>query len=133
MTRYAILGDKQITIPQQVIDATNSYRKQTDYIMDYFNSRIKITDNAKNRISVREVNIDFKIWFKDYHEDHIKPDLVHVKKYLDEHLELIGNGLGWKKCVFKNLEEESTVMANSVKDYDSDDDVYEMSKNDLEI
>ena len=133
MTRYAILGDKQITIPQQVIDATNSYRKQTDYIMDYFNSRIKITDNTKNRISVREVNIDFKIWFKDYHEDHIKPDLDHVKKYLDEHLELIGNGLGWKKCVFKNLEEESTVMANSVKDYDSDDDVYEMSKNDLEI
>lgn len=103
--------------PEAVLYSTNSYQKDNDHFLDYFNTKLEIVEDPKQIISKRSVYSDFKAWFKEYHEGNKLPRSEQLYRFLDDVLGKC-NRSGWKNVMFRTEEGD-----------DSDDE----GNNDLDI
>ena len=103
--------------PDAVLYSTNSYQKDNDHFLDYFNTKLEVVEDPKQIISKRSVYSDFKAWFKEYHEGNKLPRSEQLYRFLDDVLGKC-NRSGWKNVMFRTEEGD-----------DSDDE----GNNDLDI
>lgn len=92
----------KIVEPEEVLYSTNAYKMENDHFNEYFKTRITITNNKKDSISIKSMFEDFKLWYKNSYEKNKKvvtqSDLIkYMKDKMGE-----PNGLKWKGIVFTN-------------------------------
>lgn len=113
----------KIVEPNEVVQATNNYRKENDNMREYFDARILETNNAKDIIGKRSIWKDFKIWFREFNEGKAYPKNTKLYEFLEGKLGKDKfSSKGWKGIVFKRENENEN---------DSDSDV--SNHNDLDV
>lgn len=120
-TKYNI--DKKIPEPEEVLAATNEYRKGQDLLREFFETKLVITDDSRDKLQKKIIRTAFKNWAKDEKETPQPPKPDRLYDIIKEELEKkYGDGKyrnGWKYLAF-NLDDEEEEEKN---DTDSDGDI----------
>lgn len=93
----------KIPEPEEVMISTNKYRKAQDLIREYFELKIVVTDDKKDRIMKKELLADFRAWVKGEHDGEIIPKSQKLYEFFEKQLkqEYPKNG-GWRNVAFKD-------------------------------
>jgi P4 family phage/plasmid primase-like protien len=91
---------KGISIPQDVSDATEEYKCESDLIYEFFREKLKITFDKHDKICFTELIILFKEWFKVTNEGIKTPSRKEFREYLIRHdFEIIDNYVLGLVCI----------------------------------
>lgn len=93
----------KIAEPEEVMVSTNKYRKAQDLIREYFELKIAVTDDKKDRIMKKELLADFRAWVKGEHDGEIIPKSQKLYEFFEKQLkqDYPKNG-GWRNVTFKD-------------------------------
>ena len=86
--------------PDDVKYSTNTYMKDNDHFLEYFETKLEVVEDPKSVISKKSVYSDFKAWFKEYHEGNKLPRSEQLYRFLDDVLGK-SNRSGWKNVTFR--------------------------------
>lgn len=105
--RHKNINPNKIVEPREVINATQKYKNNNDVIGQYITENIIKTDNPNDKLSITEINNDFRMW---YNKNNIKskkpPDRIQIRSYFEK-LYGIYDNKGWKNIkINTNLEED---------------------------
>ena len=89
--------------PDDVKYSTNTYMKDNDHFLEYFETKLETVEDPKSVISKKSVYSDFKAWFKEYHEGNKLPRSEQLYRFLDDVLGK-SNRSGWKNVTFRSEE-----------------------------
>lgn len=87
--------------PSEVLLATKSYRSENDYLREYFDFRIDITEDKKDCIAKRPIWNDFKNWFKEFKEGNKLPSCKKLYTFIDDMVGKPGRNKPWSGLMFK--------------------------------
>lgn len=92
--------------PEEVQVATNLYRKDQDFVREYFDSFIETTVNKNDTIKKKDLHDHFKMWFEDIHKGDTMPKCKKLNEFMDKSLKQKYTPRGWTCIRFKQEEKE---------------------------
>ena len=106
--------------PEEVLCATNKYRKEQDLFREYYDLFIVITDDKRDRLLKRELSNHFRNWVKNERHINSPPRPEKLYEIIEQELEKkYGTGKygnGWKKICIR----EDDVVGSSSEDSDDE-------------
>lgn len=82
---YESFADQELYVPACVVEATNMYRKNNDFYLQYMDEHIQ-QSNPSDYILCRELYDHFKQWYKRGYPGKIPPDRVCFQEALEKKL-----------------------------------------------
>ena len=109
--KYYDVKNKTIE-PEEVMISTNKYRKAQDLIREYFELKIIVTDDKKDRIMKKELLADFRAWVKGEHDGEIIPKSQKLYEFFEKQLKQdYPKTGGWRYVAFKD---DDDVIADDI-------------------
>jgi P4 family phage/plasmid primase-like protien len=99
--------------PKEVLISTDKYRKNQDLIREYFDTRLIITKDKRDKLMKKEINADFRAWVKGEHDGEPIPKSAKLYEFLEKELkqEYPVRG-GWKYIAFRDMTDDTDSESN---------------------
>ena len=118
-TKYDVVD--KVPEPEEVQCATNEYRKEQDFVREYFNANIEVTERKSDTIMKKELFSHFRLWFGEIHVGDTLPKCKKLYDFMDKEIKYKYAYNGWPylrfKPIIKKEDPEQTMF--------SDDDIPE--------
>lgn len=94
--------------PEEVMMSTNKYRKAQDLIREFFEARIQITTDKRDRMLKKDILSEFRTWVKSEHDGEVVPKSAKLYEFIEKELkqEYPKSG-GWRFLTFKDEDNSS--------------------------
>ena len=94
--------------PIEVQLSTNNYRKEQDFVREYYDLFLEGTKDKNDCLMKKELYAHFSLWFKDIHNGSTLPKSKKVYEFMDKAIKQKYGQNGWTCIKFKinNLEEK---------------------------
>ena len=94
--------------PKEVTMSTNKYRKAQDLIREFYEARIEITKDKRDRMLKKDLLSEFRTWVKSEHDGEIVPKSAKLYEFMEKTLkqEYPKSG-GWRFITFKDDDNSS--------------------------
>ncbi len=107
--------DTKLVEPEEVLAATNQYRREQDVIKEYYDINLEKVADIKETIRKRDLSTHFRIWYKNEYEGSVPPKAKKLYEYMEKNLKhKYSNGyigLRFKKeFADKEVMEESSAL-----------------------
>ena len=108
ITKYDV-PDK-VPEPDEVQCSTNKYRKDQDFVREYFELSIEATTNKMDTLKKKDLFAHFKLWFNDIHQGDTIPKCKKLYDFMDREIKQKYGVNGWPFIRFKRdiIEEEKS-------------------------
>ena len=106
MTKYDCKN--KIPEPEEVMVSTNKYRKAQDLIREFFEARIQVTTDKRDRMLKKDILSEFRAWVKSEHDGEVVPKSAKLYEFIEKELkqEYPKSG-GWRFLIFKDEDNSS--------------------------
>jgi P4 family phage/plasmid primase-like protien len=104
-TQYLKYG---INEPKEVMMSTNKYRKAQDLIREFYEARIQVTTDKRDRMLKKDILAEFRSWVKSEHDGEIVPKSAKLYEFMEKEIkqEYPTRG-GWRCLTFKDEDDSS--------------------------
>jgi len=108
-TKYDV--PEKVPEPEEVQCSTNKYRKDQDFVREYFELSIETTTNKMDTLKKKDLFAHFKLWFNEIHQGDTIPKCKKLYDFMDKEIKHKYGVNGWPFLRFKreNKEEEEEV------------------------
>ena len=105
-TKYDV--PEKVPEPEEVQCSTNKYRKDQDFVREYFELSIETTTNKMDTLKKKDLFAHFKLWFNEIHQGDTIPKCKKLYDFMDKEIKHKYGVSGWPFLRFKrdNKEEE---------------------------
>lgn len=109
---YTTLYDvpNKIPEPEEVQCATNEYRKEQDFVREYFDSMIETTTNKMDTLKKKDLFAHFRLWFGEIHQGDTLPKCKKLYDFMHKTIKNKYGPNGWPFLRFRldTKEEEAS-------------------------
>ena len=106
MTKYD--NKNKVTEPEEVMVSTNKYRKAQDLIREFFEARIQVTTDKRDKMLKKDILSEFRAWVKSEHDGENVPKSAKLYEFIEKEIkqEYPKSG-GWRYLIFKDEDNSS--------------------------
>lgn len=106
ITKYD--SKNKIKEPEEVMMCTNKYRKAQDLIREFFEARIQVTNDKRDRMLKKDILSEFRTWVKSEHDGEVVPKSAKLYEFIEKEIkqEYPKSG-GWRYLIFKDENDSS--------------------------
>ena len=106
MTKYDTKN--KVKEPEEVMMSTNKYRKAQDLIREFYEARIQLTKDKRDRMLKKDILAEFRSWVKSEHDGEVVPKSAKLYEFIEKELkqEYPKSG-GWRFLTFKDEDNSS--------------------------
>ena len=103
-TKYDV-ADK-VPEPEEVQCATNEYRKEQDFVREYYNANIEVSEKKTDTLKKKDLFGHFRLWFGEIHQGDTLPKCKKVYDFMDKEIKYKYGPNGWPYLRFKQDNKE---------------------------
>jgi P4 family phage/plasmid primase-like protien len=136
-TKYDV-PDK-VPEPEEVQCATNEYRKEQDFVREYYNIYIevlddKVAENKKQTIKKKDLYIHFKTWFLAIHQGDTLPKCKKLNDFMDKEIKYKYGANGWPYLRFReDIKDDSKNDDDEEPSFSQNKSAMKVKKHDLDL
>ena len=82
--RHKNINPNKIIEPREVVNATQKYKNNNDIIGQYISENIIPNDNIQNRLTLTDINNDFKTWYSTNIKNNKCPNRTQLRSYFEK-------------------------------------------------
>jgi P4 family phage/plasmid primase-like protien len=106
MTKYDTKN--KVKEPEEVMMSTNKYRKAQDLIREFFEARIQVTEDKKDKMLKKDILSEFRSWVKSEHDGEAVPKSAKLYEFIEKEIKQdYPKSGGWRYLAFKDDEQTS--------------------------
>lgn len=98
-TKYNV--DDKVPEPEEVQCSTNKYRKDQDFVREYYEASIETTTNKMDTLKKKDLYNHFKLWFSEIHNGETLPKAKKIYDFMDKEIKNKYGSNGWPFLRFK--------------------------------
>lgn len=94
--------------PEEVMMSTNKYRKAQDLIREFFEAKIQVTTDKRDKMLKKDILSEFRGWVKSEHDGEQVPKSAKLYEFIEKEIKQdYPKSGGWKYLAFKNEDDNS--------------------------